>query len=125
MKFSPSIYTKTAALLSIIVTVFSFSFSGFELGIGVLLSSFLLSLNLWGWIWMIEQTIIMLKNGGSNAVLTFLSAIKFIVLMTSLLAIMLYFGAVTVAISNSIVVFSLLMPTIYFEYQRRGVSNGW
>lgn len=125
MKFSPSIYIQTATIISFFAVVSSFFLSGLDLAIGVFLSSLLLSLNLWGWIWIIEQSIVVIKDGGPNAVLTFFSAIKFVVLMTSLLAIMLFFGAVTVAISNSIVVFSLLMPTIYFEYQRRGVSNGW
>lgn len=123
MKFSPSIYIQTATILSIFAVALSLFFSGMELAFGVLLSSILLSLNLWGWIWMIEQTILLLKNGGSNAILTFLSAIKFVVLMTSLLVIMFYFGASVVAISNSVVVFSLLIPTIYFEYQKGGISN--
>jgi hypothetical protein len=125
MKFSPSIYVKTATIMSLFAVVSSFFLSGLELAAGVFLSSLLLSLNLWGWIWILEQTIVVIKDGGPDAVLTFFSAIKFIVLITSLLAIMLFFGAITVAISNSIVVFSLLMPTSYFEYQRRGVSNGW
>ena len=93
------------------------------MALGVLVSSILLSLNLWGWIWMIKQTVLIMKNGGSNVVLTLFSTMKFVMLMTSLLAIMFFFGTAVVAVSNSVIVLTLLMPTIYFEYLRRGTSN--
>jgi hypothetical protein len=123
MTLSSSIYIQTSIILSIFAVGICFFAFDAEMALGVLVSSILLSLNLWGWIWMIKQTILIMKNGGSNAVLTLFSTMKFVMLMTSLLAIMFFFGTAVVAVSNTIIVLTLLMSTFYFEYLRRGTSN--
>jgi len=124
MNFSPSIYIRLATGFSAIAVGLSFMLSGLNMAVGVLISSVLLSLNLWGWVWMLGHTVSLMKHGGTNSIVTFFSAIKFLVLIASLFAIMFFFGGTVVAISNTVVVLALLMPTIYFEYQKRGVSNG-
>ena len=83
MKFSPSIYIQTAVILSSICVLLSFVLSGTELGIGVLVSSVLLSLNLWDDLDYRTDHLYDQKN--VRIFLTFISAIKFAFLMTSLL----------------------------------------
>ena len=123
MKLPPFTYILTATLLSLITVVTCILSKEYSLAVGVLVASGVLLLNLGGWVWSIKQTIIAVKSGENNAILTAFSGLKFFVLLFSLLAIVFLFGSTAVLISNTIIVLSLLLPMLVFEFQQKGISN--
>lgn len=123
MNTNPSIYIKTAMLSSFFAVVGCVVFGDMKLGVGVAASSVLLTLNLIGWIWSIRVTIDMMKTNQTNALLTLFTGMKFILLTTCLIGILFFFGGIAVMISNTIIVFSLLLPTLLFAFQEKGMTN--
>ena len=64
------------------------------------------------------------KKGGSSSLFGLFTAMKFTVLATTLFAVFFLFGAPAIFISNSVLVFSLLSPSLFFAIQSsKGLSN--
>ena len=124
MNFEPKIFLQTAALSTFGVSGALYYFGYTDLASGVMLSSLLLMLNLWGWIWSIKTVINIVKEGGSSSLFGLFTAMKFTVLATTLFAVFFLFGAPAIFISNSILVFSLLSPSLFFAIHfSKGLSN--
>ena len=124
MHFDPKIFLQTAALCTFAVSGVLFYFGYASLASGVMLSSLLLMANLWGWIWSIKTVIKIAKEGGSSSLFGLFTALKFTVLATTLFAVFFLFGAPAIFISNSILVFSLLSPSLFFAIHiSKGLSN--
>ena len=80
----------------------------YDLAIGVLVSGVLLLINLWGWMWSLKTLISITREGGNPLFVTLFFSMKFIVLATCLIAIMLVFEPLVLAIANSVIVFVLI-----------------
>jgi hypothetical protein len=123
MTYNPKIFIQVSFILTGVVTFFCYKVDP-ELAKGVLLSSFLLTLNLIGWVWVIKTFVELINEGASSLLFTLFNLIKFVVLATSLLLVFAFFGPAAILISNTVVVASLLFPALYFVLnQSKGLSN--
>ena len=126
MRFDPKIYLQTAAILTLVTSGAFVSLGESDLASGVILASLLLMLNLWGWIWSIKTFIRIVKEGGSSALFTVFTTMKFTVLATTLIAVFYLFGGLAIIVANSILVGAMLLPTLYFAILHdKGLSNGF
>jgi hypothetical protein len=124
MHFDPKIFLQVAALSTFGVSGLLYCFGYYSLASGVMMSSLLLMVNLWGWIWSIKTLISITKEGGSSSLFGLFTAMKFTVMATTLFAVFFLFGAPAIFIANSILVTSLLSPSLYYALQSsKGLSN--
>lgn len=86
-----------------------------ELAMGVLVSGVLLLVNLWGWMWSLKTLLSIVRDGGNPLGVTMFFSMKFVVLATCMIAIMLVYQPIVLAISNSIVVLSLILSLLIVE----------
>ena len=123
MQLNPKIYLQTSAGMTILVVGTLFGTGLPDLASGVLIASFLLILNLFGWIWGVKTFISIVTAGSSSSVFTIFTMMKFILLATTLLIVWYFFGPWSIVISNSIVVTSLLVSSLYIVIQQtKGLS---
>lgn len=87
----------------------------YDLAIGVLVSGVLLLINLWGWMWSLRTLISITREGGNPLFVTLFFSMKFVVLATCLIAMMLVFEPLVIAISNSVIVFILIFFALFAE----------
>ena len=113
MTYNPKIFIQVSCILTGVVT-FLCSFVDTELAIGVFLSSSLLTLNLMGWVWSIKTFVELVREGSSSVLFNLFTLIKFVLMSTSLVVVFMLFGPVSILISNTVVVLSLLCPSLYF-----------
>ena len=90
----------------------------YDLAIGVLVSGVLLLINMWGWMWSLRTLISITREGGNPLFVTLFFSMKFVVLATCLIAMMLVFEPLVIAISNSVIVFILIVFALRSELRK-------
>ena len=124
MQLNPNVYLLSTTAMTFIVALFCAMFGPIDLCYGVLVSSAVLTVNLWGCIWYSRTFIEVVTNYQSPWLLKLFSFLKFIVLATTLIALYLIVGGTPLLISNSIVVNALIFTSLFYALSEgRGLSN--
>ena len=86
-----------------------------EIAGSILITNVIFGLNLWGGIWIIQIVLEAIKNPESGSILQFFVGLKFFLFILSIIVIFLAFGWVPVLVSNSLIILTIILTTLYFE----------
>lgn len=88
--------------------------NGIDLAIAMGITNIIFGLNLWGAIWAVRVVVNAIQNPESVGVLQFLVGLKFFLFISSIIAIFLAFGWVPVLLSNTLIIVTIILTTLYF-----------
>jgi hypothetical protein len=112
MSLSSSSFFITAAVLLPLGVVLSAIWKGGALALGVLIAGGLLIVNLYFWTKIVQHLVSMAAQGFVSGRLTFFFILKGLVLASAMILPMKFFSPLTVLISNTLIVASILIPSL-------------
>ena len=107
-------YLQVYTPLAILSCVISGVLYGWKVSGSILITNVIFGLNLWGGIWVLEIVLEAIKNPESGSVLQFFVGLKFFIFISSIIVIFLAFGWVPVLLSNSLIILTIILTTLYF-----------
>ena len=91
--------------------------------LGIFISSAVLIVNLW--MWFFSGNFMLSKNSTKRSFFTVLKSLRIMALFAALFLILFYFDGVILALSNCIVMFSLIVPPLIENLEIKRMNNGF
>ena len=118
-----SISILLATILSLTVILLGLFLQQPNFALGIFISSAVLIVNLW--MWFFSGNFMLSKNSTKRSFFTVLKSLRIMALFAALFLILFYFDGVILALSNCIVMFSLIVPPLIENLEIKRMNNGF